>query len=271
MGAAGPLVPGAARQDHAGDAAPAALPVAVRGAALSRGARRRAPGGDARSDDGRDAPGRRAGCARGGGPRLGARSLARPRRGEARRRAGRFTCGRSGARCFCRTCIPRRSPRSRAHGDGGRGTSHFTGRTWRSRGSPEGSRSTTFKRSIDELAKAPCGQGYGRFVLGHLAYAGGEWGIAKRYLEAFVRRTAASRPAMSVALEPEVRMAKATLAKMSANSSGRSPAALTRGSGNPVLPNRSPPRTLQPQPVALVSGGREETACFHDRSPRESA
>jgi tetratricopeptide (TPR) repeat protein len=71
--------------------------------------------------------------------------------------------------------------------------------------------------AIDELAQAPCGQGYGRFVLGHLAYAGGEWGVAKRYLEAFVRRTAAARPAMSVALESEVRMAKATLAKMSAN------------------------------------------------------
>jgi tetratricopeptide (TPR) repeat protein len=71
--------------------------------------------------------------------------------------------------------------------------------------------------AIDELSQAPCGQGYGRFVLGHLAYAGGEWGVAKRYLDAFVRRTAASRPAMSVALEPEVRMAKATLAKMSAN------------------------------------------------------
>ena len=73
------------------------------------------------------------------------------------------------------------------------------------------------QETIDELSRAPCGQGYGRFVLGHLAYAGGEWGVAKRYLEAFVRRTAASRPAMSVALEPEVRMAKATLKKMSAN------------------------------------------------------
>jgi tetratricopeptide (TPR) repeat protein len=73
------------------------------------------------------------------------------------------------------------------------------------------------QEAIDELAHAPCGQGYGRFVLGHLAYAGGEWGVAKRYLDAFVRRTAASRPAMSVALEPEVRMAKATLAKMAAN------------------------------------------------------
>jgi tetratricopeptide (TPR) repeat protein len=73
------------------------------------------------------------------------------------------------------------------------------------------------QETIDQLAQAPCGQGYGRFVLGHLAYAAGEWAAAKRYLEAFVRRTEASRPAMSVALEPEMRMAKGTLAKMSAN------------------------------------------------------
>jgi tetratricopeptide (TPR) repeat protein len=70
---------------------------------------------------------------------------------------------------------------------------------------------------IDELAQAPCGQGYGRFVLGHLAYAAGEWAAATRYLESFVKRTEASRPAMGVALEPEMRMARATLAKMAAN------------------------------------------------------
>jgi tetratricopeptide (TPR) repeat protein len=73
------------------------------------------------------------------------------------------------------------------------------------------------QETIEALAQAPCGQGYGRFVLGHLAYAAGEWGAAKRYLDAFVKRTGASRPAMSVALELEMRMAKATLAKMAAN------------------------------------------------------
>ena len=71
--------------------------------------------------------------------------------------------------------------------------------------------------TIDELAHAPCGQGYWRFVLGHLAYAAGEWTAARRYLEAFVKRTEASRAAMSVALEPEMRMAKGTLVKMAAN------------------------------------------------------
>ncbi len=71
--------------------------------------------------------------------------------------------------------------------------------------------------TINQLAEAPCGQGYGRFVLGHLAYAAGEWQAAKRYLEAFLKRTTASKPALGIALEGEVRMTRATLAKMSAN------------------------------------------------------
>lgn len=71
--------------------------------------------------------------------------------------------------------------------------------------------------AIDELASVPCGQGYGRFVLGHLAYAAGAWAPAKKYLEAFVKRTEAGRRATAIALEGEVRMARATLAKMSAN------------------------------------------------------
>lgn len=73
------------------------------------------------------------------------------------------------------------------------------------------------QETISALAEAPCGQGYGRFVLGHLAYAAGEWRAARRYLEAFVARTSAARPALGIALEGEVRMARATLAKMTAN------------------------------------------------------
>lgn len=71
--------------------------------------------------------------------------------------------------------------------------------------------------TLHALAEAPCGQGYGRFVLGHLAYAAGEWEKAKRYLEAFLKRTETSRPALGIALEGEVKMAKATLSKMTAN------------------------------------------------------
>jgi tetratricopeptide (TPR) repeat protein len=73
------------------------------------------------------------------------------------------------------------------------------------------------QETINQLAEAPCGQGYGRFVLGHLAYAAGEWAAAKRYLDAFLKRTSTSRPALGIALESEVRMTRATLAKMSAN------------------------------------------------------
>lgn len=73
------------------------------------------------------------------------------------------------------------------------------------------------QETINALAEAPCGQGYGRFVLGHLAYAAGEWVAARRYLEAFLKRTSASRPALGIALDGEVRMARATLSKMTAN------------------------------------------------------
>ena len=80
-----------------------------------------------------------------------------------------------------------------------------------------GERPADLQSTILELASSPCGQGYGRFVLGHLAYATGAWPMARRYLEAFVRRTDASRASLAIALEAELRMARATLAKMSAN------------------------------------------------------
>ncbi len=83
--------------------------------------------------------------------------------------------------------------------------------------SGESFRASDLQETINALAEAPCGQGYGRFVLGHLAYAAGEWNAARRYLEAFVKRTHASRPALGIALEGEVRMALATLQKISAN------------------------------------------------------
>jgi tetratricopeptide (TPR) repeat protein len=80
-----------------------------------------------------------------------------------------------------------------------------------------GERVGDLQSTIDDLAAAPCGQGYGRFVLGHLAYAAGAWPAARRYLEAFVRRTESSRSSLAIALEPELKMARATIAKMSAN------------------------------------------------------
>ena len=71
--------------------------------------------------------------------------------------------------------------------------------------------------TIDDLAAAPCGQGYGRFVLGHLAYATGAWESARPLLEAFVKRTEAAGPVRVLALDAELRMARTTLAKMAAN------------------------------------------------------
>jgi tetratricopeptide (TPR) repeat protein len=71
---------------------------------------------------------------------------------------------------------------------------------------------------IDELAAAPCGRGYGRFVLGHLAYAAGERAAARRFLAAFVRGAeTAERPELQTALAGELAMTRATLAKMAAN------------------------------------------------------
>lgn len=66
---------------------------------------------------------------------------------------------------------------------------------------------------IDELASAPCGQGYGRFVLGHLAYAAGAFPIARRYLDAFVRKIEAGPKVQALSLAGELAMARATLEK----------------------------------------------------------
>jgi tetratricopeptide (TPR) repeat protein len=81
----------------------------------------------------------------------------------------------------------------------------------------QGKRPDNLDEVFRELAEAPCGQGYGRFVLGHLAYAARQWSLAKRFLESFVRRTEAAPPLQAIALAGELEMARATLVKMSAN------------------------------------------------------
>jgi tetratricopeptide (TPR) repeat protein len=78
-----------------------------------------------------------------------------------------------------------------------------------------GERVVDLQRTIDALASAPVGKGYGRFVLGHLAYASGAWEAARRYLRSFVRRTASDRSERAIALRAELTMARATLSKMS--------------------------------------------------------
>jgi len=79
-----------------------------------------------------------------------------------------------------------------------------------------GEPSSELQKTIDALAEAPCGQGYGRFVLGHLAYAAGEFRAARRYLDSFIRRSEA-RASLGISLAGELRLARATLAKMESN------------------------------------------------------
>jgi hypothetical protein len=80
-----------------------------------------------------------------------------------------------------------------------------------------GERVEDVRVAIEELAAAPCGQGYGRFVLGHLSYAVGAWDVARRFLEAFIRRTESAQPGVSLALQGELAMSRATLSKMRSN------------------------------------------------------
>lgn len=67
---------------------------------------------------------------------------------------------------------------------------------------------------IARLSSVPAGQGYGRFVLGQLAFHAHRWTEARRYLEAFVRRTTGGRAVLAIALEGELEVARSTLAKM---------------------------------------------------------
>lgn len=70
---------------------------------------------------------------------------------------------------------------------------------------------------IDRLASCPAGQGYGRFVLGELAFESARFDEARHYLTAFVKRTKAGRKPMRIALSAELDMAQATLAKLDAS------------------------------------------------------
>jgi tetratricopeptide (TPR) repeat protein len=67
------------------------------------------------------------------------------------------------------------------------------------------------------LAEVPAGQGYGRFVLGQLAFYDERWDEARRYLEAFVRRTLSGRAAMAIALDGEVAAARELLGRIGAS------------------------------------------------------
>ena len=74
-----------------------------------------------------------------------------------------------------------------------------------------GKRVQALPRLIEELESRPCAQGYGRFILGHLAHQAGRPDDARRYLKMFVERTSAARTAKRIALAAELRMARDTL------------------------------------------------------------
>jgi tetratricopeptide (TPR) repeat protein len=63
----------------------------------------------------------------------------------------------------------------------------------------------------ERLEEAPCGQGYGQFVLGALAFEQGDFEAVERYLGMFVRRTTGGRVALEVALAGEVAHARRLL------------------------------------------------------------
>jgi hypothetical protein len=74
-----------------------------------------------------------------------------------------------------------------------------------------GEQVTELDRAREELEGSACGQGYGQFVLGELAFADKDYESARRHLTAFVRRTTGGRVALEVALAAEIQRARRLL------------------------------------------------------------
>jgi tetratricopeptide (TPR) repeat protein len=68
----------------------------------------------------------------------------------------------------------------------------------------------------ERLEEAPCGQGYGQFVLGALAFEQRDDEACERYLTAFVQRATTGRVALEVALAAEVAHARRLLRRLRA-------------------------------------------------------
>jgi len=74
----------------------------------------------------------------------------------------------------------------------------------------------SFATLREALEEAPCGQGYGRFVLGELSFHQGDRAAARQYLRSFVTRTEAGRVALRVGLAAELERARSLLAALDA-------------------------------------------------------
>jgi tetratricopeptide (TPR) repeat protein len=66
---------------------------------------------------------------------------------------------------------------------------------------------------VERLEEAPCGQGYGRFVLGMLCMRCGRHADGEAYLRSFVKRTKEGRKAMVLSLAGEVAVAEERLVR----------------------------------------------------------
>lgn len=73
------------------------------------------------------------------------------------------------------------------------------------------------------LEAAPCGQGYGRFVLGELAHRQGDWSAARRYLDEFVERADRGRVALRVGLAAELDRARSLLKGLGGSTQDEAP------------------------------------------------
>ncbi|HXK19350.1 MAG TPA: tetratricopeptide repeat protein [Polyangiaceae bacterium] len=60
----------------------------------------------------------------------------------------------------------------------------------------------------ERLSDAPCGQGYGQFVLGELCFALEDYAGTVRYLRAFLERVTGGRVALQVSLSGEIKRAR---------------------------------------------------------------
>lgn len=79
-----------------------------------------------------------------------------------------------------------------------------------------GERVEDLSELVERLAAVPAGQGYGRFVLGMLAFHGARWEEARTYLSAFVTRSSGGRAVLAIALDGEIALARATLSRIPA-------------------------------------------------------